>query len=149
MRAFDDCVAKGRLKAMEPDAERVATELQTALGELERARACFVSGNWDETITQAYFSMYRCARAAINARGYRDTNVYGLGVGLQHLFLEPEELPLAFLKQLREAKDYKDAVYGGQTILSGMPDWASTWELPFLGAMSIGAIFIKVALKIR
>ena len=103
----------GRLKAVEPDAEKIATELNTALAELERARACFVSGNWDETATQAYFAMYRCARAALNARGYRDTNLYGLCVGLERIFLVPEGLPAAVVKQLKEAKDIKDAVYGG------------------------------------
>ncbi len=113
MDPFEDCVAKGRLKPIEPDAERVATELNRALEELERARACYVSGNWDETAMQAYFSMYRCARAAINARGYRDTNLYGLCVGLERLFLEKEDLPAEIVKQLREAKDIKDAVYNG------------------------------------
>jgi hypothetical protein len=110
---FEQCLARGRLKASEPDAERVAAELNTALAELARARACFVSGNWDETATQAYFAMYRCARAAINARGYRDTNLFGLSVGLERLFLVPEGLPMAVTKQMREAKDVKDAVYAG------------------------------------
>lgn len=113
MDAFEQCLAIGRLKASEPDAERIATELNTALAELERARACFVSGNWDETATQAYFCMYRCARAALNARGYRDTNLYGLCVGLDRVFLTPEGLPTAVIKQLKEAKDIKDAVYSG------------------------------------
>lgn len=42
-----------------------------------------------------------------------------------------------------------DLVYAGQTVLSGVPDWFSTWEGVFLIAMSLGAIVIKVALKIR
>jgi uncharacterized protein (UPF0332 family) len=115
---FDQCVARGRLKPAEPDAERIAAELQTALAELERARACFVSGNWDETATQAYFAMYRSARAAIHARGYVDTNLFGLCVGLERLFIVPEGLSLAMVRQLREAKDVKDAVYAGHRATS-------------------------------
>ena len=42
-----------------------------------------------------------------------------------------------------------DLVYSGQTVVGGLPDWASTWEMPFLAAMSVGAIIIKFGLKIR
>ena len=113
MDPFEDCIKKGRLKAMEPNAERVAKELDTAKDELERARACYIGGNWDETATQAYFAMFRCARAAINSRGYRDTNLYALCVALQKLYLDNDELDGGTVKHLREAKDIKDAVYGG------------------------------------
>lgn len=113
MDPFEDCVKKGRLKAIEPDAERVASELERAREELERARACYVNGNWDEATMQSYFAMYRCARAAINSRGYRDTNLYGLCHGLQRLFIDPEGLSGETVKRIREAKDVKDAVYSG------------------------------------
>ncbi len=124
---FEQCIARGRLKPAEPDAERVATELHTALAELERARACYVSGNWDETASQAFFAMSRCARAAINARGYRDTNLFGLTVGLERLFLVPEGLPLTVTKQLREAKDVKDAVYAGHRATAHQARRALQW----------------------
>jgi uncharacterized protein (UPF0332 family) len=113
MDAFEDCVGKGRLKKIEPDAELVARELGTAQEELERAQSCWASGRWGDVVTQSYFAMSRCARAAIRSRGYRDTNLYGLCVGLQKLCIEPGELPPAVVKQIREAKDIKDAVYEG------------------------------------
>ena len=113
MDPFEDCVAKGRLKQVEPDAERVATELSTAKEELERGRACYIGGNWDEAVTQAYFAMCRCARAAVNARGYRDTNLYGLCAALEKLLVEKGDLPKDTVKQLRDAKDVKDVVYNG------------------------------------
>lgn len=127
MDPFEQCVVRGRLKVAEPDAERVAAELHTALAELERARACFVSGNWDEAATQAFFSMSRCARAAINSRGYRDTNLFGLAVGLERLFLVPEGLPLTVVKQLRDAKDVKDAVYAGHRATAQQARRALLW----------------------
>jgi uncharacterized protein (UPF0332 family) len=113
MKPFEDCVAKGRLKKIEPDIERVAHELETAKEELSRARTAFALRRWDETATQAYFAMSRCARAAINARGYRDTNLYGLCVGLQALFVDAGDLAEQTVKQLRDAKDLKDLVYAG------------------------------------
>jgi uncharacterized protein (UPF0332 family) len=114
MAAFEDCLAKGRLKKIEPDIEKVAHELATAKEELERARSSIASGNWNDTAMQSYFAMTRCARAAINARGYRDTNLYGLEVGLKRLFVETGELPDTIGKQIRDAKDVKDAVYNGR-----------------------------------
>lgn len=138
---FEDCLAKGRLKKIEPDAERVAAELATAKEELERARACYIGGNWDEAATQAYFAMYRCARAAINSRGYRDTNLYGLCVGLQRLFVEPEDLPESVVKQIREAKDIKDAVYDGHRAspqgARNLLQWAQTFAKGVFSRISL------------
>ncbi len=113
MGPFEDCVRKGRLKQTEPDAERIASELGTAKEELDRARSCYLGGNWDEAVTQAYFCMYRCARAGINARGYRDTNLYGLCAAVQKLLVEPGEVDAETVKRIRDAKDIKDAVYDG------------------------------------
>ncbi|MFC1572393.1 hypothetical protein ACFL6M_02230 [Candidatus Eisenbacteria bacterium] len=113
MKPFEDCLKKGRLKKIEPDAERVAGELDTAKEELERARSSYMNRNWDEAATQACFAMLRCARAAINSRGYRDTNLYGLCIGLQELLVEGGELSANVVKEIRTAKDIKDAVYSG------------------------------------
>lgn len=114
MAPFDDCLTKGRLKKIEPDVNLVARELQTAKEEMERARTSCASGNWNDTAMQSYFVLTRCARAAIHARGYKDTNLYGLQVALEHLFIEPGELDRAITRQIRDAKDVKDAVYNGR-----------------------------------
>lgn len=129
MKAFENCLARGRLKAIEPDAERVANELEKAKEELERARAAYLRSNLDETVTQAYFAMSRCARAAINSRGYRDTNLYGLLIGIEHLFVESEEFPRAVIKQIRDAKDAKDAVYNGHRASGHAARNALQWSL--------------------
>lgn len=129
MKAFENCLARGRLKAIEPDAERVGRELEKAREELERARAAFLRKNWDETVTQAYFAMSRCARAAINSRGYRDTNLYGLLIGIEHLFVETDEFPRPVIKQIRDAKDAKDAVYNGHRASAHAARNALQWSL--------------------
>jgi uncharacterized protein (UPF0332 family) len=110
---FEDCLKKGRLKKIEPDIERAAKELETAKGEIERGRQAYVHGRWEDVVTQSYFAMHRCARAAINSRGYRDTNLYGLLAGLEHLFVESGQLPKGTGKRISEAKDLKDTVYNG------------------------------------
>ncbi|MFH1144137.1 MAG: hypothetical protein V1774_06305 [Candidatus Eisenbacteria bacterium] len=113
MDVFADCLKKGRLKQVEPDIEGAARELETCKGELERARQAYGQGRWEDVITQAYFAMHRCARAAINSRGYRDTNLYGLLAGIDKLFVEPGQLPQGTAKRISEAKDIKDSVYNG------------------------------------
>jgi uncharacterized protein (UPF0332 family) len=111
MDVFQDCLTKGRIKQIEPDVNLAAKELETARDELQRGRAGFVAGRWDETVTQAYFALHRCARAAIASRGYKDTNLYGLLIALDHLFVEPGLLPATTSRQIRQAKDIKDSVY--------------------------------------
>jgi len=108
---FQDCLTKGRIKEIEPDVNLAAKELDTAREELQRARAGFAAGRWDETVTQGYFALHRCARAAIASRGYKDTNLYGLLIALEHLFIEPGLLPPMTTRQIRQAKDIKDSVY--------------------------------------
>ena len=119
MDPFEDCLKKGRLKQIEPDAERVAGELSAAKEEIERARSCYLGGNWDECATQAYFALYRCSRAAINSRGYKDTNLYGLCAAIEKLCGETDEMPREVIKQIREGKDIKDAVYDGHRATQG------------------------------
>jgi uncharacterized protein (UPF0332 family) len=114
MAAFEDCLAKGRIKKIEPDVNLVARELATAKDELDRARTSCASGNWNDTAMQSYFVLTRCARAAINARGFKDTNLYGLQVAIEHLFIEPGDLDKQITKDVRDAKDVKDAVYNGR-----------------------------------
>jgi len=110
---FADCIAKGRLKKTEVDLSRVATELRAALNELDRARARFRGGVWDEVTTQSYFAIYRAARAALLFHGYVDTNFYGLCIGVEHLLIEPGYLPAEAAVQVRDAKNLKDVVYNG------------------------------------
>jgi uncharacterized protein (UPF0332 family) len=131
MDPFDDCIKKGRIKKIEPDIERVARELETARGELERGRTAYLKGNWTETVTQAYFAMSRCSRAAVNARGYRDTNLFGLCSALQRLLVDTEELPANTVKRLREAKDLKDMAFENHRAsprdARRLLDWAQTF----------------------
>ena len=113
MDVFADCLKKGRLKEMEPDIEGAARELETCKGELERARQAYIQGRWEDVVTQSYFAMHRCARAAINSRGYRDTNLYGLLAAIDKLYVEQNHLPEGTSKRISEAKDIKDSVYNG------------------------------------
>ncbi len=114
MDPFEDCLAKGRLKKVEPDPAKVEEEIANALQELERSRQRYSSGNWGDAATQGYFAMYRSARAAVYSRGYRDTNLYGLCAALQRIFVDSEELPSGSVDMLRNAKDIKDIVYEGE-----------------------------------
>ncbi len=113
MDPFEDCLAKGRLKEVETDPEKIAAELDTAREELARARSAYGDGNWGAAVTQGYFALYRAAKAALLAKGYRETNLYGLTVGLKRLFVEPGKIPEQVIHQIRDAKDAKDLIYDG------------------------------------
>jgi uncharacterized protein (UPF0332 family) len=114
--AFQDCLNKGRLKEIEPNAEVVSSELETALDEIERARNGYENGNWNETASQSYFALFRCARAAIKSKGYKETNLYGLCAAVQKLFVDEDLLPAMIIKQIKRAKDIKDAVYNDHRV---------------------------------
>lgn len=55
--------------------------------------------------------MYRACQAALLSRGFTNTNLYGLCVGLDALFAQPDHLPVDIAKRIREAKTAKDAAY--------------------------------------
>jgi uncharacterized protein (UPF0332 family) len=141
MDPFQDCINKGRVKQIEPDVNLAAKELETAREELQRARAGFSAGRWDETVTQGYFALHRCARAAIASHGYKDTNLYGLLVALEHLFVTPGLLPPATTRQIRQAKDVKDSVYDNRRATFHEARQVLQWSQDLAKA-----IFIRLAL---
>jgi uncharacterized protein (UPF0332 family) len=110
---FDDCLKKGRLKPMDATPQLVGDAIRGALAELERGRSRHASGAWDDALTLGFFAAYRSAQAALRSRGYRETNMYGLCAGLQHLFVEPGLLTAESVSLMSQAKDQKDLVYAG------------------------------------
>lgn len=127
---FADCIAKGRLKQIDADAQRIAAEVRSALGELERARGRYRGGIWDEATTQAYFALYRAAHAALLFKGYHDTNLYGLGIGLRQLY--PDDITAEDIDRLRDAKAVKDAVYASGRSTRQESTQLLSWALPFV-----------------
>lgn len=113
MDAFESCLKNGRLKKVESDPEKIGKEVETAVSELVRARGCFVDGNYEECIIQAYFSMNRTLRILLVNAGYRDTNLYSLVAGLDRLFVQTGRMESSLLEILKLAKDQKDLVQEG------------------------------------
>lgn len=142
MDRFEDCLEKGRLKRAEPTAEFVGDSIRRALEELARGRSRYAGGAWDDALLQGFFAAYRAAQAALRARGYRDTNLYGLCIGLQNLFVEPGNLDAGSVDRLREAKDQKDLVYEGGVRATpqeahDMVLWAATFIRRILEILAI------------
>ncbi len=125
--SFENCIARNRLKPIEPDPEKMAIELGKAMEELERARSGYLARKYRDSVTQSYFAMLRCARAGLNARGYRDTNLYGLCVGLDELWVKTEDLQKSAIDHLRKAKDVKDSAYNGYPISPDQAKLLLTW----------------------
>ncbi len=111
--AFDSCLRNGRLKRAEMDPSRVDKEVQTAVSELGRARACYTEGNYEECVVQSYFSMNRIFRVLLLQTGYRDTNLYSLVAGVDRLYVQAGKMENHLLEILKLAKDQKDLVQEG------------------------------------
>ncbi len=141
MNAFEDCVAKGRLKKIDIDAERVAHELTTAKDEIEQGLTYFEKGNWSGVAVQAYFAMSHCARGALASQGYRDTNFYALCVGIEQLFVQDDVLQPDVTKQIRTAKEIKDGVENRRRASAHEARRHLSWALAF-----VKAIFERLAL---
>jgi uncharacterized protein (UPF0332 family) len=111
--AFEACIRNGRLKPFEATSEGLAKEMTTALDELKKAHVLYRDGRYEDTVVQAYFSMYRSAKSLLLAGGYRDTNLYSLVAGVRRLYAQPGALDERLLELLKEAKDLKDLVHEG------------------------------------
>jgi uncharacterized protein (UPF0332 family) len=111
--AFESCLRNGRLKRVEADPEKIDKEVRTAISELSRARGCYADGNDEECVIQSYFAMNRVLRVLLQRLGYRDTNVYSLLAGLDHLYVQPGRMENHLLEILKLAKDQKDLVQDG------------------------------------
>ncbi|MDD5567471.1 MAG: hypothetical protein PHH01_04730 [Patescibacteria group bacterium] len=140
MSQFDSAVAGGKLVKIESNPQAAAGELETSLGELARARRSFSSGNLDDVVEQAYFAMLHCARIALGLRGFRSNNVWALGVGLGHLFIDSvdeatAQLPAEHLQHLRDGKTIKDSVYGGTRAQHAEARNLLAWAHDFLRVM--------------
>jgi len=98
---------------VEPDAERIGKEVQTAVAELSRARTCFVDCNYEECVVQSYFAMNRTLRVMLYQSGFRDTNLYSLVAGLDRLYVQTGRMESNLLEILKLAKDQKDLVQEG------------------------------------
>ena len=129
MDRFADCLSKGRLKKVEVDPQWIARELRSALLELERAHRGRDKAHWEEAATQGYFSLYRAAHAALLSKGYLDLNIYGLCVGIEHLFVEAGQLPSEIVIHLRDGKDIKDTVYSRQKSTSPEVEQVLEWAV--------------------
>ena len=113
MDAFESCLRNGRLKRVESDPEKIDKEIRTAISELSRARSCYADGNDEECVIQSYFAMNRVLRALLQRMGYRDTNVYSLLAGLEHVYVQTGRMENHLLEILKLAKDQKDLVQEG------------------------------------
>lgn len=113
MDAFDACIRNGRLKPFEATEEALVKEINTSLEELQKARSFFKDGRYEDTVIQAYFGMYRSAKALLLSGGYRDTNLYSLVAGVTRLFVTPGAIDPKLIDLLKIAKDQKDLVYEG------------------------------------
>jgi uncharacterized protein len=71
-RDFKDCKDFGKVTPFNPTNEAVDKEIGEAAIDLDTAKKSFDDGNYKWATTQAYYSMFLSARAALYSKGYRD-----------------------------------------------------------------------------
>lgn len=128
--AFETCLRNGRLKRVDPDPDKVDQEIRTAIAELRDARGCYAQGNHEECVLHSFFAMNRIFRVLLLKLGYRDTNVYSMLAGLDHLYVQTGRMENHLIEILKLARDQKDLVQNGarcgreetRLILSGAQD---------------------------
>jgi uncharacterized protein (UPF0332 family) len=110
---FEDCLKKGRLRPVEPDIESIKSEILIAHEELSRAQTRCCERRYEDCLVQSYFAMFRAARALLRHKGYKDTNLYSLIVGLRRLYVDTGDLEPNLVNMLSSGKEQKDLVYEG------------------------------------
>jgi hypothetical protein len=111
--AFETCLRNGRLKRVEPNSAQIDEEIRTAISDLRRARDHYADRNNEQCVAQSYFVINRVFRVLLERLGYRDTSVYSMLAGLDHLYVQPGRMEHHLLEILRLAKDQKELVEGG------------------------------------
>lgn len=108
MDPFHTCVKNGRLVPEAAKRTELLREKKTAEQEQLRASSRFDEGRFADAVVQGYFASYRALRVALRLAGYRDTNLFSLLVGLDHLYVQTGKMDPELLDRLREGKEWKD-----------------------------------------
>lgn len=104
-RDFRDCKDFGKVVPFHTASDAVNKEIGEAIMDLDTAKKSFTDGNYKWATTQAYYSMFLSARAALYSKGYRDRKHNA------HLCLS------YFLKRLVEL-GYLNSVYANDFMLA-------------------------------
>lgn len=93
--------------------ETILKELQGARYDLERARSSLKDGDYKWATIQAYYSMFRSARALLYSRGFREKSHRALLTALGGLFMKTGQLDRESYENLKNAMDLREeADYG-------------------------------------
>ncbi len=113
MSEFEKCRKKRKLVKISYAEDLIDQEIQEAQKDLAISRESFQNNYYKWSIIQGYYAMFHAGKALLLSKGYREKSHYCLCVGLRHLFVETNLLPvtiveaLSLAKALREAADYR------------------------------------------
>jgi uncharacterized protein (UPF0332 family) len=112
-QGFKQCLESGKIVSFPKGKELVGKELAVARSDLLDAKAVYENQRYKWSTIQAYYAMFRAARALIYSCGYREKSHYCLAVALRALFAEEGQIEAKFVRDflnamnLREAADYE------------------------------------------
>jgi uncharacterized protein (UPF0332 family) len=105
---FEECMEKGFLQKIKPDAALVAKELAEAQYDLESAIRSLQQQDAKWATVKAYYSMFHSARALIFSKGYREKRHACVVAAVEALFVEKNLLEPTMLENLERAMDLRE-----------------------------------------
>lgn len=111
---FENCVAKGKIRAFSDGPNLVSKQIKIATDDLFEAEQGLTRQRWKWSTIQAYYSMFHSARALLYAKGFRERSHRCLRIAIAHLYAaEPDDFyrlldNFELAKQMRENADYAD-----------------------------------------
>ena len=82
---LSDCIDKGFLVRIKPDAKLVEKELAESAYDLEKARKALNESDYKWSIVKAYYAMFHSARAILFQIGLMEKRHFAVAVALRHL----------------------------------------------------------------
>lgn len=111
---FQECVAKGQIRAFGEGPALVEKQLGIAAYDLSEAKEGLTRSRWKWSTIQAYYSMFHTARALLYAKCFREKHHRCLRIAVEYLYSAEDEIFQKLLddfrlaKELRENADYAD-----------------------------------------
>jgi uncharacterized protein (UPF0332 family) len=110
---FEECLDRGKIVRIAPDAALVGKELREAESDLLAAEHSFADHNEKWAIIQGYYSMFHSLRSMIFSRGYREKSHRCLKYAVEALLIDSGCLGPEVLEQFSYAMDVREgADYG-------------------------------------
>lgn len=105
---YDDCLKRGKITPFSRGKTLASKEIETAAGDLARARKTYTENDYKWATIQVYYAMFHTARALLYIKNLREHSHYCLIKAIKTLYVETKIVPFHLLEALQHAKDLRE-----------------------------------------